>query len=126
MEIAGLNSKINGGRVRGLIESIPQYYPEFSSEDFANVPVWSGLRLCSPDGLPYVGRTSAYRNFAVAGGHAMMGISLGPISGELIGQTICGEPYSIDIRLLDPDRFNGTAAACNLPPLPCTQGRGLG
>ena len=110
MEIAGLNSKINRSRVRGLIESIPRYYPQFSLDDFTDVPVWSGLRPCSPDGLPYVGRTRAYRNLSIASGHAMMGVSLGPISGELVAQSLSGEPSSIDIRLLNPDRYSCRAA----------------
>jgi D-amino-acid dehydrogenase len=113
MEIAGLNLKISKGRVRGLIESIPQYFPEFSPDDFSDVPVWSGLRPCSPDGLPYIGRAGSFANLSIATGHAMMGISLGPISGELIGQLICREKLAVDIGLLDPMRFSRSSRPHN-------------
>ncbi|HEV8540962.1 MAG TPA: FAD-dependent oxidoreductase [Verrucomicrobiae bacterium] len=105
MEIAGLNETINPVRVRGIIRSIPKYYPEFRAEDFEGVQPWSGLRPCSPDGLPYLGRTSSYRNLCLATGHAMMGLSLGPVTGKLVAAVLSGEAPAIDLGLLNPDRF---------------------
>jgi D-amino-acid dehydrogenase len=105
MEIAGLNEEINPVRVRGIIKSVPKYYPEFTPQDFAGTKPWCGLRPCSPDGLPYVGRTARHTNLAVATGHAMMGLSLGPITGKLIAEILSGEKPSIDIKLLNPDRY---------------------
>ena len=78
MEIAGLNEDINPVRVRGIIAAAPKYYPEFEPSDFDGVAPWRGLRPCSPDGMPYVGRTAKCANLSIATGHAMMGMSLGP------------------------------------------------
>ncbi len=105
MEIAGLNENINPVRVQGIIQSVPKYYPEFTPQDFEGIRPWCGLRPCSPDGLPYVGRTSRYTNLSIATGHAMMGLSLGPITGKLMAEILSGERPSIDIQLLDPDRY---------------------
>ena len=105
MEIAGLNEPTNPRRVAGIIKSVPQYYPEFSPDDFACLRPWSGLRPCSPDGLPYLGRTRAYENLCLATGHAMMGLSLGPITGQLIAEIVSGEKPAHDLTLLDPDRY---------------------
>lgn len=105
MEIAGLNDQINPVRVRGIIKAVPQYYPKFKPEDFAGIQPWFGLRPCSPDGLPYLGRTRHYRNLCIATGHAMMGLSLGPITGELVSQLLSDEKPSIDLHLLSPDRY---------------------
>jgi D-amino-acid dehydrogenase len=105
MEIAGLNEDINPVRVQGIIKSVPKYYPEFTPEDFVGVQPWRGLRPCSPDGLPYVGRTARYANLSIATGHAMMGLSLGPITGRLMAQILSKETPSIDIGLLNPDRY---------------------
>jgi len=105
MEIAGLDERINPLRVQGIIGAVPRYYPEFSAEDFAGVKPWCGLRPCSPDGLPYLGRTHRYSNLLIATGHAMMGLSLGPITGKLMAEILSAEKPSIDISLLDPDRF---------------------
>ena len=105
MEIAGLNEKIDPRRVRGIIHAVPHYFPEFSPADFAGLRPWSGLRPCSPDGLPYLGRTRAYENLCLATGHAMMGLSLGPITGQLIAEIVSGENPTHDLALLDPDRY---------------------
>ena len=105
MEIAGLNEEINPVRVGGIIKSISKYYPEFTSELFKAVSPWRGLRPCSPDGLPYVGRPGSFKNLIIATGHAMMGLSLGPITGKLVAEIVSGTNLSITIELLNPDRY---------------------
>ncbi len=105
MEIAGLNHDIQPLRVRGIIAAATSYYPEFEPSDFAGVEPWSGLRPCSPDGLPYIGRTAKFANFSIATGHAMMGMSLGPITGKLMAQVLAGETPQIDLAQLSPDRY---------------------
>ena len=105
MEIAGLNEAINPARIRGIVNAVPTYFPEFTPEDFAEIKPWSGLRPCSPDGMPYIGRFRAYENLATATGHAMMGLSLGPITGKLIAEILHGERPDFDLSLLAPDRY---------------------
>ena len=105
MEMAGLNEDINPVRVRGIIKSVPHYYPQFREEDFAEVRPWRGLRPCSPDGLPYLGRTRRASNLVVATGHAMMGLSLGPITGRLVAELITDGKPSLALDLLNPDRY---------------------
>jgi D-amino-acid dehydrogenase len=105
MEIAGLAEGINPRRVQGIIKAVPGYYPDFTREDFAAIQPWSGLRPCSPDGLPFVGHFAAYDNLSTATGHAMMGLSLGPVTGRLMAELLSGEHPSLDITLLSPDRF---------------------
>ncbi len=106
MEIAGLNLDINPARVRGIARSAGRYFPAFPLETFERIDPWRGLRPCSPDGLPYLGRTQVVRNLAVGTGHAMMGLSLGPITGKLLSETLSGETVSIEPTLLDPDRYS--------------------
>jgi len=106
MEIAGLNEKINPVRVRSIIEAFCRYYPEFSPADFADVAPWCGLRPCSPDGLPYVGRTARFPNLSLATGHAMMGVSLASVTGRLMAEILSGEEPSINIAMLNPDRYH--------------------
>ena len=105
MEIAGLNERINPRRVAGILKAVPRYFPNFRPDHFAGLQPWSGLRPCSPDGLPYLGRTRAAANLTIATGHAMMGVSLAPITGELAAQIVDREPPRIDIGLLNPDRY---------------------
>jgi len=105
MEIAGLDERVDPRRVRGIIRSALAYFPELRESDFAGVEPWKGLRPCSPDGLPYLGRTARYDNLVIATGHAMMGLSLAPITGKIVGQLVAGEGPDHDLALLSPDRF---------------------
>ncbi|HEX9046890.1 MAG TPA: FAD-dependent oxidoreductase [Verrucomicrobiae bacterium] len=105
MEMAGLNEHINPVRVQGIIKAVPRYFPKFTAEDFAGIRPWCGLRPCSPDGLPYLGRTGKFSNLVIATGHAMMGMSLSPITGKIVSEIVSGEKSAFDLRLLSPDRF---------------------
>jgi D-amino-acid dehydrogenase len=55
--------------------------------------------------MPYVGRTTKFANLSLATGHAMMGLSLGPITGKLVAEILAGEKPATDIALLSPDRY---------------------
>ena len=110
LEIAGLDETINPIRVRSIAAAIPRYYPQFKASDFENVQPWRGLRPCTPDGLPYLGRTARFSNLLIATGHAMMGVSLGPITGKIAAQLLAGEPTGFDLGQLSPDRYDSSAA----------------
>jgi len=105
MEITGIDHSVNMKRVKGIVDSIPGYYPEMSVSMPLKETVWHGLRPCSPDGLPYIGRTKKYKNLILATGHAMLGISLGPGTGKLISEIANEERTSVDLRMFDPERF---------------------
>jgi D-amino-acid dehydrogenase len=105
MEFAGLNGSFSPARVQGIIDAVPRYYPELDPADFEHVRPWRGLRPCSPDGLPYLGRTAACPNLVVATGHSMMGMTLGPITGKLAAGILEGGKPEIDIAMLSPDRY---------------------
>ena len=83
----------------------PKDFPEFTPEDFAGVQPWSGLPPCSSDGLPYLGRFRASENLATATGHAMMDLSLGPITGRVMAEVLHDEPPAFDLSLFAPDRY---------------------
>lgn len=105
MELGGFDDRVRPERLQQITEALPQYFPEFKAADFRDVPVWYGYRPCSPDGLPYVGRFQRYTNLTAATGHAMMGLSLAPVTGRLVAEIISGERPSIAIDALRPDRF---------------------
>lgn len=101
MEIGGINHDINTNRVKGIVNSIPKYFPEMN----VSFPeqIWHGLRPCSPDGLPYIGRVSD--DLIVATGHSMMGMSLGPATGKIVSDLVSGMKPDVDISLFDPKRY---------------------
>jgi D-amino-acid dehydrogenase len=67
--------------------------------------VWRGPRPLSPDGLPFVGRCPGRENVIVATGHCMLGLSLGPVTGQLVAELAAGARPSLDLRPLSPVRF---------------------
>ena len=105
MEIAGIDQSVNKRRVAGYLKSVEDYLPDFKYENMKDLPVWSGLRPCSPDGLPYIGRDKKYDNLIVAAGHAMIGFTLGPATGKLVTEIIAGQPTSVNIEKLAVNRF---------------------
>lgn len=105
MEIGGINNQINLKRVEGIIKAIPNYYPDIKVPFPSADKIWSGLRPCSPDGLPYLGRVSTVKNLVIATGHSMMGLSLGPATGKLVAELIVEKPTSINIQPFKVERF---------------------
>lgn len=105
MEISGLNEDVSPVRVQGIVNSFCHYFPEFRPEDFKGIQPWRGLRPCSPDGMPYLGRTRKFENLSLATGHAMMGLSLGPVTGKIMAEILSGEKPAFDLALLSPDRY---------------------
>ena len=45
---------------------------------------WAGMRSLSPDGLPFIGRVPGLDGIHLATGHGTLGITLAPLTGELI------------------------------------------
>jgi len=85
---------------------LKHYFGGFDNLRAQDGEVWAGLRPVSPDGLPYIGRFQSFNNLIAATGHAMIGMSLAPITGRIISQVICGDIPDFDMKLLDPDRFS--------------------
>lgn len=105
LEISNFSTEINKHRLQGILESMPAYYPEFTAEMPKGQQAWYGYRPCSPDGLPYIGNAEKFDNLTIATGHAMMGMSMGPATGKLVAEIVDGKKTSMDIGLLEVDRF---------------------
>ena len=106
MEIAPVNDKVNMNRVEGIVNSIPEYYSDLRTELPKVKDIWYGFRPCSPDGLPYLGYSQKLKNLIVAGGHGMMGVSLGPATGKIVAELADRSNTSVDISIYDPQRYN--------------------
>jgi D-amino-acid dehydrogenase len=107
MEICGTDLSINPKRLQGIIEGFCQFFPAFAPDDFAGIEPWSGLRPCTPDGLPCIGPVPGLANATVATGHSMLGLSLAPVTGQLVVDEITGRKPTLDIELskIAPERF---------------------
>lgn len=90
MELAGLDLSINKARVEGILKAAKRAIANFDIDGVDRDLSWSGLRPLSPDGLPLIGRLPNYNNLTVACGHAMLGLTLAPVTGHLIEQVYAG------------------------------------
>jgi D-amino-acid dehydrogenase len=105
MEFSGNNTLVRKERVEALANAVKKYYRSVEIQQQEKERAVSGLRPVSPDGLPFIGKTQKYENLTLAAGHAMMGWSLGPITGKLVTQGITKEKTSVDLRPFHPERF---------------------
>jgi D-amino-acid dehydrogenase len=108
MEFSGLNHQIRPERVAAIARSAGWAiagWPAQTPTSGPGVKVWTGPRPMTPDGLPVIGWLPGYRNLAVASGHAMLGVSLAPVTGEAVADLITsGRPPDV-IAPFDPARF---------------------
>jgi D-amino-acid dehydrogenase len=104
MEFSGINHDIRKNRVAAIARLAETYYEGFEVQALEEEEAACGLRPVTPDGLPYIGRVSHWKNLSLATGHAMMGWSLGPVTGKLISEIISGKPTSLSLKELHPER----------------------
>tara|TARA_R110001592_G_scaffold8305_6_gene45469 strand:+ start:1588 stop:2838 length:1251 start_codon:yes stop_codon:yes gene_type:complete len=104
MEFSGINDVIRKQRVEAIANATTEFYPEIKISEAEKLDAKSGLRPVSPDGLPYIGKSSSLKNLTVATGHAMMGWSLGPVTGKLVSEIISDKKTSMDINGFSPNR----------------------
>lgn len=104
MEFSGINDTIRMERVRAIAKAAGNYYEDLEITRQEMAEARCGLRPVSPDGLPYIGRTSKYTNLCIGTGHAMMGWSLGPATGKLISEVISNKKLSLPLTGFQPER----------------------
>ncbi len=106
MEITSTKTPPKINRVKGLLQSVKNFYPEFDIPMPSIDKIWYGFRPCSADGLPYLGKTANWDNLVIATGHSMVGLSLGAGTGKLVSEILLDQPLSTKIDSFNPDRFN--------------------
>jgi D-amino-acid dehydrogenase len=79
-------------------QALPGWDPPAGGHD------WAGMRSMSPDGLPYIGAVPGLDGVHVAAGHATLGITLAPLTGELLGELIVHGTRDPLLKAFDPAR----------------------
>ena len=104
LELAGLNLDINQKRVQAILDNAARYL-SVDIKDHPLVEIWRGLRPCTSDGLPIIGRSQKVTNLIAATGHCMLGVSQGTLTGKLVAGITAGNQSDLDLDALSPDRF---------------------
>jgi D-amino-acid dehydrogenase len=102
LELNGTDLRLNARRMEAVARTARGYLRDWSPE--RGRTEWAGLRPLAPDGLPIVGE--ARPGLFVATGHAMLGVTLAPATGEALAPAILGEPPAASLAALGPARFD--------------------
>jgi D-amino-acid dehydrogenase len=103
LELAGLDTSISATRIEAIRRAAARVFG--IDDERQVVETWAGLRPCTPDGLPVIGRPYGVEPLVLATGHARKGLSLSPVTGKLVAELVAGEQPSVDLAPLSPDRF---------------------
>ncbi len=107
MEITDDAHNVNMNRVKGIHEAIASYYSAVRPPFPDKGQVWSGMRPCSPDGLPYIGFAQRWDNLLFGTGHSMMGVSLAPATGKILSDLVLNRELRTAVNVFSPDRYSG-------------------
>ncbi|CAK9253097.1 unnamed protein product [Sphagnum jensenii] len=82
------------------------------SREYLNMPaipemieIWRGLRPCTPDGVPVIGRPLRYKNLVIAAGHQMLGLQSSLGTGRLVSDILQGATPTFNPYPFRADRF---------------------
>jgi D-amino-acid dehydrogenase len=64
------------------------------------------MRPLTPDGLPVIGRAPGHENLYLATGHAMLGVTLAPVTAIAVADLLIDGHTDLPVAPFDPARFS--------------------
>ena len=101
VELAHVDDAPDYGKIRALLPQVKRMLPDAVLEEQS---VWMGARPSLPDSLPIISQSS-HPDIFYAFGHQHLGMTLGPLTGELIADLVAKRPTAIDVSPFKADRF---------------------
>lgn len=110
MEFGREDSTVDPVRVEAIRRAAAASLRGWTEADLAaqEQEPWSGLRAMTPDGLPAVGRLGTTDNAYAATGHSMLGLTLAPVTAEIIADQVLQRRSSLAedvVQAVSPQRF---------------------
>jgi D-amino-acid dehydrogenase len=105
MEFSGINEVVRTERVGALSRAASKMMRDVPADPSKASWIGSGLRPMAPDGIPVIGLLNGYSNLAVATGHAMLGLTLGPSTGDVVAELLTTGKVPDVIAPFAPARF---------------------
>ena len=90
---------------RQIERVIPRVREAFPVADQLLREPWMGRRPTVPDTLPIIGAAPRHKNLWLAFGHSHMGLTMGPITGELIANFVIGSQQPFAVNACAPSRY---------------------
>ena len=103
LELSGLDGGIDLKRIKTIQYHANTYVPQLKKMDL--IEIWRGFRPCTPDGLPMIGKAESFNNLWIASGHSTKGMTLGPVTGKLMGAMLAGKSIGPIAQALSVNRF---------------------
>lgn len=107
VEYAGFDKTLTAGGMQSILAAAIELAPGLTQARVEET--WAGLRPDSPDHLPILGPTDV-EGLLMATGHFRLGITLTPITAQLIRDWIVEQRVSVDWERFSPMRFQTGAA----------------
>ena len=101
VELSAVDAKPDYRKIRSLLPQAQRMLPK---QSLSEESVWVGSRPSLPDSLPIIG-PSTHPDVFYAFGHQHLGMTLGPITGELIADLVAKRAPRIDLEAYRSDRF---------------------
>ena len=103
LEVGNYSLEPNPRWIKRIENSAREYL--YLDETLDIKETWAGLRPTTPDGMPIIGRSPKHNNLILATGHAMLGLSLGPGTGQVVTELVNERETAFDISPLRAERF---------------------
>ncbi|MEZ5557958.1 MAG: FAD-binding oxidoreductase [Pseudomonadales bacterium] len=101
-EFAGLDAPPSARRSRMLDGLAVRMFPHLNT---TQVSEWMAPRPSFPDSLPVIGTVPGHGDITLAFGHAHLGLTGAPMTGELAADLTLGRTPNLDLAPYDPGRF---------------------
>ena len=101
VELGGLTAPPSPHRIQRLIEGAQAIFPQLGAPD----RTWMGFRPSMPDSLPVIGESAAGGEVIHAYGHGHIGLTLAPITGQLVADLVAGRTPGVDLTPFRVGRF---------------------
>src|SRR5690606_10966603 len=101
-ELVGFSPDSNRPLVSQMLLRATDFVPALSQAPISRT--WVGFRPATPDALPLIGRWPAIDRTWIATGHEGLGITMAPVTAELIVAGVLGTAAPLDPTPYLPDR----------------------
>ncbi|MDO5059028.1 MAG: FAD-dependent oxidoreductase [Neisseria sp.] len=102
VEFAGLHRKADFTKLSSQIKEIRRSHRASLGQVRAQ---WLGFRPSIPDSMPVIGKAARADNAFLAFGHGHLGLTLGPITGQIIADLVDNKTPDLNLTPYSPQRF---------------------
>jgi D-amino-acid dehydrogenase len=101
VELGGLAAPPSPHRIARLVAGARAFFPDLG----APAREWMGFRPSMPDSLPVIGPSRSGNDLLHAYGHGHIGLTLAPLTAEIIADYLAGRESARDFSACHPGRF---------------------